>query len=105
MCWQFCLGGEGLIFVVSIALEPKREARQKSVQTFTFSSRIKVTTLTHLDDLAVDDECSCEEVIPPPDKFKPMHLVFLVDGSDGYNEKTKNKCGYTEGWVDYSSGY
>merc|ERR1711976_256248 len=68
----------------------------ESVQTFTFSSRIKVTTLTHLDDLAVDDECSCEEVIPPPEKFKPMHLVFLVDGSDGYNEKTRNKCGYTE---------
>lgn len=69
----------------------------QSVQTLTFSSRIKVTTLTHLDDLQVEDECECQEVLPPPPKCKPMHLVFLIDGSDGYNEKTRNKHGYTEG--------
>jgi len=68
----------------------------ESVQTLTFSSRIKVTTLTHLDDLQVHDDCECQEVIPPPRQCKPMHLVFLIDGSDGYNEKTRNKNGYTE---------
>jgi len=68
----------------------------ESVQMLTFSSRIKVSTLTHLDDLQIYDDCECQEIVPPPDHCQPMHLVFLIDGSDGYNEKTKNNKGYTE---------
>ena len=55
--------------------------------------------MTHLDDLKINDDCECQEVVPPPRKFKPMHITFLIDGSDGYNEKTRNKIGYTEGMV------
>jgi len=68
----------------------------ESVQVLTINSQIKVTTLTHLDDLKINDDCECQEVIPPPRKFRPMHITFLIDGSDGYNEKTRNKIGYTE---------
>ena len=47
--------------------------------------------------MKINDDCECQEVVPPPRKFKPMHITFLIDGSDGYNEKTRNKIGYTEG--------
>ena len=34
-----------------------------------------------------------------------MHITFLIDGSDGYNEKTRNKIGYTEGmFFDIKNG-
>ena len=61
--------------------------------------------MTHLDDLKINDDCECQEVVPPPRKFKPMHITFLIDGSDGYNEKTRNKIGYTEGmFFDIKNG-
>jgi len=68
----------------------------ESVQLLTLRSRVKVTTLTHLDDLVIEDDCDCQQLTPLPRNVKPMHLVFLIDGSDGYNEKTRNRDGYTE---------
>lgn len=74
----------------------------ESVQYYTIKTQFQMTTLTSLDDLKYQDSCECRDISLEGNKAA-LQLIFIIDGSDSFNNKRTKGAGMFElatNWVN-----